>query len=723
MRDGTKIAVIIPALNEEKSIGKVISAIPGWVDDIVVVDNGSTDRTAERARDQGARVLHEPRRGYGSACLKGIERLDNPDVVVFLDGDFSDYPEEMGLLVDPVIWGKADMVIGSRVLGRREPGALTPQAMFGNWLACNLVRFFWNVGYTDLGPFRAISYPALRRLLMRDPDYGWTIEMQIKAARVGLRVQEAPVSYRRRVGKSKVSGTVRGVIGAGIKILGAIFLHAVRAYPAGATPSSVERLIVFSRYPVPGRTKTRLIPELGPQGAADLQRRMTEHILSRVGGLSEARGVTLVVRYEGGNDELMAEWLGLDVSLEAQGEGDIGERMHRAFSDSFGSGTARVVIIGSDSPGVSEEIIERAFEGLWEHDVVLGPANDGGYYLVGLKRPVPPLFVNVSWGTDRVFEDTLRIAAGHGLSCDLVDPLDDVDRPEDLQVWEEIAGEKVGSGAAVSLADRVPEETPRSRGFPPIQVATPPRQGDFPALSPDEPVPVKGRISVIVPALNEAPGIGSALERVRHEENVEIIVVDGGSTDTTVECARSLGAEVMVSPRGRARQMNVGANAASGEILLFLHADTLLPAGWSDSVRDVVRLPGTAGGAFELRIDTVLPFTRIIERLANLRSRLLQMPYGDQAIFLKAGLFHSAGGFPDLPIMEDFELVRRLRKMGRITIIPAPATTSVRRWKKLGVIRAALINQLIVVAYLAGVSPRVLARVYQEAREGVITYF
>lgn len=227
MRNGANIAVIIPALNEEPSIGQVIDAIPDWVDDIIVADNGSTDKTAEIARAHGARVVWEPQRGYGAACLAGLAALNDPDVVVFLDGDFSDHPDEMPLLVDPITRGEADLAIGSRVLGRREAGALTPQARFGNWLACTLIRFFWNVRYTDLGPFRAVRYSTLKSFGMCDRDYGWSVEMQIKAARDGRRVLDVPVSYRRRIGKSKVAGTVRGVIGAGWKILYTIFRAAL----------------------------------------------------------------------------------------------------------------------------------------------------------------------------------------------------------------------------------------------------------------------------------------------------------------------------------------------------------------------------------------------------------------------------------------------------------------------------------------------------------------
>lgn len=225
-----KVVVIIPALDEQDAIARVLSDIPaGLADEIIVVDNGSRDATAQRAAAAGARVVLEPRRGYGQACLAGIEALPaDTGIVVFIDGDHSDDPREMGRLVEPLVAGVADLVIGSRVLGWREPGALLPQARVGNALATFLIRRLYGVSYTDLGPFRAVRRDALQRLRMEDRDFGWTVEMQVKAARLGLRAIEVPVSYRRRrAGTSKVTGSLSGTVRAGWKILSTILRHAV----------------------------------------------------------------------------------------------------------------------------------------------------------------------------------------------------------------------------------------------------------------------------------------------------------------------------------------------------------------------------------------------------------------------------------------------------------------------------------------------------------------
>jgi len=212
---------IIPVLNEAQSIGKVLDDIPrDWVDRVIVVDNGSHDGSPQIAHAHGAEVYHEPERGYGAACLRGLAALP-PETryIVFLDGDYSDYPEECALLLDPLVRQQADLTLGSREQGTREQGALTPQARFGNWLATHLIALRWGHTFTDLGPFRAIRRDALDILDMRDRNYGWTVEMQIKAVLAGLRILEVPVRYRVRIGQSKVSGTLKGVIGAGSKIL------------------------------------------------------------------------------------------------------------------------------------------------------------------------------------------------------------------------------------------------------------------------------------------------------------------------------------------------------------------------------------------------------------------------------------------------------------------------------------------------------------------------
>lgn len=224
------IDVVIPAYNEEQSIGLVLDEIPKeWVRNIVVANNNSTDRTGEVAEKYGAKVVFQSEPGYGNACLKAMEFIAQqelkPDIIVFLDGDYSDYPEQLPLVVKPILDNEADMVIGSRALGKSESGSLTPQQVFGNWLATVLLRLFYGVKFTDLGPFRAIRYESLLQLNMVDRNYGWTVEMQIKAGKQKLRSVEVPVDYRVRIGDSKVSGTVKGTIGAGYKIILTLFKY------------------------------------------------------------------------------------------------------------------------------------------------------------------------------------------------------------------------------------------------------------------------------------------------------------------------------------------------------------------------------------------------------------------------------------------------------------------------------------------------------------------
>jgi glycosyltransferase involved in cell wall biosynthesis len=225
MRFESKISVIIPALNEEKALGFVLDDIPLWVDEVIVVDNGSTDNTENVAISRGVKVVPQPVQGYGNACLTGIESVSSPYVVVFLDGDYSDYPDEMDLLVDPILKDEADMVIGSRILGEREKASLTGLAILGNKLTCILIRLFWHQTCSDLGPFRAIKFDDLLALKMKDKDYGWTVEMQVKAVKMGFRVLEVPVSYRNRIGVSKISRNTIEAIKAGVKIMFTVFRY------------------------------------------------------------------------------------------------------------------------------------------------------------------------------------------------------------------------------------------------------------------------------------------------------------------------------------------------------------------------------------------------------------------------------------------------------------------------------------------------------------------
>ena len=225
----------------------------------------------------------------------------------------------------------------------------------------------------------------------------------------------------------------------------------------------------------------------------------------------------------------------------------------------------------------------------------------------------------------------------------------------------------------------------------------------------------RGRISVIIPTLNEETGIAACLDRVRRAHGVEVIVVDGGSRDATVEAARRAGAKVIGAPRGRAVQMNAGAEVSRGEILLFLHADTLLPSGWEAEVRRALARPEVAAGAFTFRLDQRTAGLRFIELCVAWRCRLASMPYGDQGLFLRRVDFLAAGGFPDLPIMEDCELVRRLKKRGRIIVSPAPAITSARRWQQRGILATTAFNSLVVVAFYLGCPPSLLRRLYDRA--------
>jgi uncharacterized protein len=669
MRHGKKVAVVIPALNEERSIAKVIGQIPLWADKIVVADNGSVDSTAAVAMASGrAEVVDVPERGYGAACLGGIAAAGSADIFVFLDADLSDYPERMALLVDPLADGVADLCLGSRRLGLAQRGALTLQQKFGNGLACTLMKLIWGATYTDLGPFRAVCSEALRKLKMQDRNYGWTIEMQVRALRNGLRIMEVPADYRHRIGVSKVSGTVRGVIGAGSKILYVIFREAFRGLIATWRTRGRRRLIVFSRFPTPGRAKTRLISVLGEAGASRVQRLLTARTVTLARRLIKFPSLELEICFDGGSRTAIKQWLGTGVSYVHQADGNLGERMHSALERALAEGACSSVLIGTDLPELSEEVLRAAFAKLEDNDVVLGPAGDGGYYLVGLRRSAHHIFSGIDWSTPRVFEQTVARVGEAGLSLGLTSKLDDLDNPDSLFHAEAASGLLL-SGPGARL------------------------------------------ISVVVPTLNERECLPRVLAPVLAAgPGVEVIVADGGSRDGTLELVHSLGLRVLNCKRGRAVQMNAGASAAAGEYLLFLHADTLLPTGFDHLVRSTLEHPDISVGAFRLDLDSDHAGLRAIERTTWFRCRVMGLPFGDQALFVRNGDFRRIGGFPEIELMEDYELVRRLAGCGRVEVLDQPVLSSARRWLARGFWRTTVENQLAVLGHKLGVDTRRLAR-------------
>jgi len=354
---------------------------------------------------------------------------------------------------------------------------------------------------------------------MSDPTYGWTAEVQIKAIIAGPQVAEVPVRYRR-------------LIGSLLNILVNIAKHLL--CPPSVSTAKPDRLIVFTRYPLPGRTKTRLIPSLGPLGAAELQRLMIEQTVKRARSLSSKKQIDIEMRYSGGNWRKMRRWLGPGLTFRPQCPGDLGQRMEAAFHEAFDSSSQRVVLIGTDAPGCSMELLEQAYHALVSHDLVLGPAKDGGYWLIGLRRHAK-IFADIPWSTDAVLPTTFERASQLQLSTYLLSTLSDMDYPEDLSLLK-------------------------------------------PGLRPEQPL-----ISVIIPALNEAANIEATIRSAQTDRG-EIIVVDGGSSDDTVKRAQAPGDRVTVSPPGRARQMNSGARLAKGRWLVFLHADSILPQGYADNV-------------------------------------------------------------------------------------------------------------------------------------------
>lgn len=668
MREGWTITVVTPALNEEAALPGVLSRLPDWVDRVVVADNGSTDGTARVAAAAGAEVVFEPRRGYGRACLAALAHVlstphDKPDIIVFLDADGSDSPEQMDRLVDPIVRGRADMVIGSRLLGGVARGAMTAPQRLGNWLAPALIRILWGARYSDLGPFRAIRSASLRTLHMDDQTFGWTVQMQIRAIRAGLRVVEAPVNCGpRRAGRSKISGTVSGVMRAGAKILGCVAQE--RLLPPRLPPRRNGLLGIMARYPEPGKAKTRLIPALGAERAASLHEAMLRHTIETATRLRQQSPIDVIMWGTGAQPGAFTARFDLGMVVRAQPDGDLGQRMMAAFHHMLRDAPA-AALIGTDCPELSVALLDSAFDALQASDLVLGPASDGGYYLIGLRRPVPALFADVPWGGGDVLRLTVERAETLGLRITILPMLDDVDEPADLHVWDRVQSRR-----------SCEEQSPR--------------------------------LSVVIPTLNEAARIGRLIDHLARP-GVEIIVADGGSGDDTRQLAARYGAQVVTAENGRGVQMNAGARRARAPLLLFLHADTRLPSNYLEIVEHTLGQESIAVGAFSFALDGAGLRFRLVEEAVRIRCAMLRTPYGDQALFMRRTIFERLGGFDSIPLMEDLSLVRRARRIGRVVTVRARAVTSARRWQRTGVARMTAINQACVLGYQLGVPPERLA--------------
>ena len=428
------------------------------------------------------------------------------------------------------------------------------------------------------------------------------------------------------------------------------------------------KLIVFTRFPDPGKVKTRLIPAIGAEAATAIHRRLTLRTIRTARSATKGPDWALEVWFDGGSSDAMQDWLGGRGEYRKQPAGDLGQRMLEAFQTGFEEGASAVVLIGTDCPDLNSELLFTAFSRLKQAPCVLGPAVDGGYYLIGLTRVVPELFKDIAWGTNQVLKQSRAVLWKAGIPVSLLECLEDVDTPADADRFQQ----------------RIAEEEKSTR-----------------------------RISAVIPVLNEEAFLLNTLESVFEGRPHEVIVVDGGSEDASCSIARNAGAQVITCRPGRAGQMNVGAVEASGDVLLFIHGDSVLPLGWPSCVLAALEDNGTVAGAFSFALRDRFAGAAMVEHFTNLRSRLFQMPYGDQGLFLRRSLFEELGGFPRLPIMEDYVFVRQLRKRGRVITLEAPVLTSGRRWQKFGPIRTTLINQLVITGYWLGVPPEKLKRLYR----------
>ncbi|MEM8734022.1 MAG: TIGR04283 family arsenosugar biosynthesis glycosyltransferase, partial [Planctomycetota bacterium] len=443
--------------------------------------------------------------------------------------------------------------------------------------------------------------------------------------------------------------------------------------------------------------KTRLIPALGPEGAAETHRAMTGHTLSWVNRIVESRGVQAEVSIHGSTPDAFLHcfrdaFCPGQLSLSIQSDGDLGEKLFAALSSAYRSGAKRVAFVGTDCPDLSAERVDEAFESLNSHEVCFIPATDGGYTLLGIRfceernpESFRWLFEDIDWGTDSVLADSVAKSSEHDCKLRLLSSLRDVDHPEDLEVWERVQGGQTPGRPAVSVII--------------------PTWNDEPALE------------RTIEAIQTGSGGESRVESLRlFEPDVEVLVVAAGDTRRIRNVCAGNQVQLLESCSNRGMQLNAGAAKARGSVVLFLHADTLLPTNFMAEVRSAVQQKDVAAGAFTLSIESDRYLSHWIEFGVRLRSRFRQFPYGDQALFMLKEAFESVGGFPNQPIMEDYELVRRLRKIGKIHICQSAVVTSGRRWHDLGFLTTTAINQAMILGYHAGVPIEKLAAFYRRSR-------
>ena len=419
-----------------------------------------------------------------------------------------------------------------------------------------------------------------------------------------------------------------------------------------------NRLLIFTRTPLPGKVKPRLIPALGAEGAATIHKEMAKYTLGWAKVFQNTRNMTVEVWFSGGR-KAATDWLGDGWALWEQRGVDIGARIFNAFFDVFREGCRKAVMVGTNCPELTAAHVRKAFIALKDHDLVLGPTMDGGYCLVGLKEPRPDLFFGIPWGTKQVLETTLEKAREEGLKVMRMQPLRDVEYPQDLAVWNRVKN---------------------------------------------------GNLSIIIPTLNEGEALLPFLDRIEKDGCTEVIVSDGGSGDRTLETARSWGARIVVSNRpGWGIQMNAGAEAAGGSILLFLRADSQLPENYASLIRIAQVDPEICIGAFPIRQEQKHLSLSSKEKSVTGYSRKRRLPCGEQELFLRKSLFRELGGFQDIPNLESEDMIRRAVKLGDLALQSAPVVSSLIRHAKPAGPRGRMRRRFVLLGWKLGLNPHLPA--------------